>query len=74
MRDLRPLYLWNGVFVMAFKRRPLPGGVRRVISPGNSFRGVTTNKRGRLIQFESEQERKQVLLLERDATGAGYVS
>jgi hypothetical protein len=36
--------------------------------------GVTTNKSGRLVQFESEQERKLILLLERDATVTDYVS
>ncbi len=59
---------------MAFKRKPPSGNVRRVISLGNNFRGVTTNKRGRLVQFESEQERKLVLLLERDSTVADYIS
>ena len=59
---------------MAFKRKPPPGNVRRVISLGNNFRGVTTNKRGHLVQFESEQERKLILLLERDPTVADYIS
>ena len=59
---------------MAFKRKPPPGSARRVISLGNNFRGVTTNKRGRLVQFESEQERKLVLLLEHDPTVADYIS
>lgn len=59
---------------MAFKRKPPPGSVRRVISLGNNFRGVTTNKRGHLVQFESEQERKLLLLLERDPTVADYIS
>jgi hypothetical protein len=59
---------------MAFNRKPPPGNVRRVVSMGSNFRGVTTNKRGRLIQFESELERKLVLLLERDATVADFVS
>jgi hypothetical protein len=53
---------------------PPPGNVRRTVSLGNNFRGVTTNKRGRLIQFESEQERKLVLLLERDPAVADYIS
>lgn len=30
---------------MAFKRKPPSGNVRRVISVGNNFRGVTTSKR-----------------------------
>jgi hypothetical protein len=59
---------------MAFKRKPPPGNVRRVISLGNNFRGVTTNKRGHLVQFESEQEHKLILLLERDLTVTDYVS
>ncbi len=59
---------------MAFKRKPPPGNVRRVISLGNNFRGVTTNKCGHLVQFESEQEHKLVLLLERDPTVVDYVS
>jgi hypothetical protein len=59
---------------MALKRKPPPGNVRRVISLGNNFRGVTTNKRGHLVQFESEQEHKVILLLERDPTVTDYVS
>lgn len=59
---------------MALKRKPPPGNVRRVTSQGNNFRGVTTNKRGHLVQFESEQERKLILLLERDHTVADYLS
>lgn len=59
---------------MGLHRRPPPGNVRRTLSLGGSFRGVTTNKRGRVVQFESEQERKLVLLLERDPTVADYGS
>jgi len=59
---------------MALKRKPPPGNVRRVTSQGNNFRGVTTNKGGHLVQFESEQERKLILLLERDRTVADYIS
>ena len=59
---------------MSMKRKPPTGNVRRVISLGNNFRGVTTNKRGHLVQFESEQERKLILLLERDPLVADYVS
>jgi hypothetical protein len=59
---------------MALKRKPLPGNVRRVISLGINLRGVTTNKLGHLVQFESEQERKLILLLERDPTVADYIS
>ena len=59
---------------MSMRRKPPTGNVRRVISLGNNFRGVTTNKRGHLVQFESEQERKLILLLERDPLVADYVS
>ncbi len=59
---------------MAFKRKPPPGNARRVICLGNNIRGVTTNKRNHLVQFESEQEHKLILLLERDPTVADYIS
>ncbi len=59
---------------MTLKRKPPAGNVRRVASIGKNLRGVTTNKRGRLVQFESEQERKLILLLERDATVTDYMS
>lgn len=59
---------------MPLRRKPPPGNVRRVVSLGNNFRGVTTNKCGHLVQFESEQERKLILLLERDPTVADYAS
>ena len=59
---------------MTLKRKLPPGNVRRTISLGNNFRGVTTNKRGHLVQFESEQERKLVLLLERDSTVTNFIS
>jgi len=61
-------------FPMSMKRKPPTDNVRRVISLGNNFRGVTTNKRDRLVQFESEQERKLILLLERDPSVVDYVS
>jgi hypothetical protein len=59
---------------MTLKRKPPTGNVRRVASIGKNIRGVTTNKRGRLVQFESEQERKLILLLERDVTVTDYMS
>jgi len=59
---------------MNMKRKPPIGNVRRTISLGNNFRGVTTNKQGHLVQFESEQERKLILLLERDPLVADFVS
>jgi hypothetical protein len=61
-------------FLMAWKRKPPPDNVRRVVSIGKNIRGVTTNKRGRLVQFESEQERKLILLLERDRTVTDFIS
>jgi hypothetical protein len=59
---------------MSLKRKPPAGNVRRTICLGNNFRGVTTNKRGHLVQFESEQERKLILLLERDPSVTDYIS
>lgn len=59
---------------MAFSRRPPPGNVRRVVSFGGNCRGVTTNKCGRLVQFESELERILVLLLERDPSVSDFAS
>ena len=59
---------------MAWKRKPPLDNVRRVVSIGKNIRGVTTNKRGRLVQFESEQERKFILLLERDRTVTDFIS
>lgn len=59
---------------MVQKRKPPPGNVRRVSYINGNTRGVTTNKCGRLVQFESEQERKLILLLERDPSVADYAS
>lgn len=59
---------------MAFRRKPPPDNVRRVVCVGHHLRGVTTNKRGHVVQFESEQEHTLVLLLERDPAVADYRS
>ncbi|MCL4488383.1 MAG: TnsA endonuclease N-terminal domain-containing protein [Chloroflexi bacterium] len=59
---------------MPFRRKPPPGNVRRVVALGNNVRGVTTNKCGHLVQFESEQEHKLILLLERDPSVVDYLS
>lgn len=59
---------------MPFKRKPPPGNVRRVVGLGANCRGVTTNKRGRLVQFESEQERVLILLFERDPSVLDFCS
>lgn len=56
------------------KRRPPGTDTRRAHAFGNNIRGVTTNKCGRLVQFESEQERKLILLLERDITVIDFAS
>ncbi len=56
---------------MSMKRKPPTGNARRVISLGNNFHGVTTNKQGHLVQFESEQERK--LILYKISTFLSYV-
>ena len=55
---------------MTLRRKPPPGNVRRVVCLGQNLRGVTTNKRGRLVQFESELEHTLLLLFERDPTPA----
>jgi hypothetical protein len=59
---------------MIYKRKPPPDNVRRVTHIRSNICGITTNKRGRLVQFESEQERKLILLLERDGTVSDYIS
>src|SRR5437899_1512494 len=59
---------------MAFTRTPPPGNVRRVVCLGGNLRGVLTNKRGHVVQFESELEHTLVLLLERDPSVADYRS
>lgn len=59
---------------MGLNRKPPAGNVRRVHSNGRSLRGVIVNKAGRLIQFESLQERALLLRLERDPTIQDYGS
>lgn len=59
---------------MAFTRKPPPDNVRRVVCLGRNIHGVTTNKRGHLVQFESELEHTLILLLERDPAVADYRS
>ena len=56
------------------KRKPPRENVRRFVSLGKNIRGVTTNKVGHIVQFESEQERKLILLLERDVSVLDYLS
>ncbi|MDQ2744355.1 MAG: Tn7 transposase TnsA N-terminal domain-containing protein [Chloroflexota bacterium] len=59
---------------MAFSRKPPSGNVRRVRCLGHNLRGVTTNKCGHLVQFESELEHTLILLFERDRSIADYRS
>jgi hypothetical protein len=59
---------------MALKRRPPTGNVRRVQAIGNNTRFTLVSKSGRSIQCESFEERKLVLLLERDRTVKDYLS
>jgi hypothetical protein len=48
--------------------------VRRVVSIGNNERGVTVSKAGRTVQFESWQERKLLLVLDRAPDVLDYAS
>jgi hypothetical protein len=59
---------------MVFKRRPPEGDVRRVTSMGLNLPGVTTNKNGHTVQFESFAERILCVLFERDKTVLDYRS
>ncbi len=59
---------------MSLKRRPPEGNVRRVRSTGQNSRGVITNKAGRLVQFESFNERKLYLRLDFDRRVKDYCS
>lgn len=56
------------------KRRPPADNSRRVRYIDGNSRFVITNKAGRTTQCESFQERKLVLLLERDPTVIDYIS
>lgn len=59
---------------MVFKRKPPEGDVRRVRSMGFNLPGVTTNKNGHTVQFESYAERILLVLFERDKTVLDYRS
>ncbi len=59
---------------MGLKRKPPEGDVRRVTSMGLNLPGVTTNKNGYTVQFESFAERILLLLFERDKTVLDYRS
>jgi hypothetical protein len=59
---------------MSLKRRPPEGDVRRVTSMGLNLPGVTTNKNGHTVQFESFAERILLVLFERDKTVLDYRS
>ena len=59
---------------MSIKRKPPEGDVCRVTSMGLNLPGVTTNKSGHTVQFESFAERILLLLFERDKTVLDYRS
>jgi hypothetical protein len=59
---------------MGLKRKPPEGDVRRVTSMGLNLPGVTTNKNGLTVQFESFAERILLLVFERDKTVLDYRS
>ena len=59
---------------MAFTRKPPPSNARRVVCLGRNLRGVLTNKRGHVVQFEPELEHTLVLLFVRDPSVADYGS
>lgn len=59
---------------MAFRRKPPQDNVRRVRTTGKNIRGVITNKTGRTVQYESFNEFKLILRLERDPTVLDYIS
>lgn len=56
------------------KRRPPPGNMRRVRHINGNSRSTFITKTGRVIQSESFNEFKLILLLERDPTVADYNS
>ncbi|MDQ3705132.1 MAG: TnsA endonuclease N-terminal domain-containing protein [Chloroflexota bacterium] len=59
---------------MALKRKPPKNNVRRVHSTGTNIRGVTLGTDSTTQQFESFEERKLALLLQRDKTILKFVS
>lgn len=59
---------------MKFNRKPPPGNVRQVRSAGRNIIGGTTNKAGRMVQFESWSERALLLRLDRDPAVRDYGS
>lgn len=56
------------------KRKPPLDNVRRVRSFAGNLVGVTTNKAGRTVQMESQQESALCLLLDRDPNVKDYIS
>ena len=59
---------------MAFRRKPPPGNVRRVVPIDNNLRYAGTSKTDETVQCESFQERKLTLLFDRDPTVQTYRS
>src|SRR3989441_9202791 len=64
----------RGRDVMALKRKPPAGNVRRVAPIGNNLRYAITSKANETVQCESFQERKLTLLFDRDPTIREYRS
>lgn len=56
------------------KRRPPPRNVRRVQHIDGNIRSTSASKHGNIIQAESFNESKLIILLERDPTVIDYIS
>jgi hypothetical protein len=61
-------------FIMAFKRKPPNGNVRRVAPIGGNIRYTVTSKTDQTVQCESFLERKLTLRLDRDPCIRTYIS
>ena len=59
---------------MSFKRKPPKDNVRNVRTNGKNIRGVVTNKNNEIVQYESFEEFKLILLFERNAHVINYRS
>ena len=64
----------RGRDVMALKRKPPAGNVRRVAPIDNNLRYAITSKDDETVQCESFQERKLTLVFDRDPTVQAYRS
>src|SRR6266849_10808670 len=64
----------RGRAIMALKRKPPTGNVRRVAPIGENLRYAITSKADETVQCESFQERNLTLLFDRDPTIQAYRS